>query len=402
MTRAVTHRHEPPLDALGSPLTAVTHTHDGHTHTHVHTDSLPAGPAPRLHLRGVLLPGDEVVDLWVVDGRVSFEPVADAVTVATGAWIMPGLVDAHCHIGLGHAGEVDHETTQRQALTDRDAGTLLVRDAGSPADTRWIDDREDLPRIIRAGRHIARPRRYIRNYAQEVEPEALVDEVRHQARRGDGWVKIVGDWIDRDAGDLRPLWPADVAREAIGAAHEEGARVTAHCFDEQSVTELVEAGIDGIEHGTGLDDATISAMAERGVALVPTMVNLETFPQIAAAAEEKFPGYAAHMRALHERRFETIGKAVDAGVGVYAGTDAGGSLAHGILPEEIHLLAQVGGAEFALGAASWRARDWLGAEQLTDGAPADLVVFAQDPRANLAVVREPSLIVLRGHVVRSA
>ncbi len=394
------HTHDDvPLDALGRPLVAHTHTHDGHTHTHVYPSD--AGvPAPRMHLQGTLLPSGEETELWVVDGRVTFEPVADAVTVATRAWIVPGLVDAHCHIGLDAHGAVDAATTEQQATTDRDAGTLLIRDAGSPADTRWVDDRPDLPRIIRAGRHIARPRRYIRNFAAEVEPEALVDEVRTQARRGDGWVKLVGDWIDRDAGDLRPLWPVEVAREAIEAAHEEGARVTAHCFDEQSVSELVEAGIDGVEHGTGLDDETIDRMAERGVALVPTMINIETFPQIAAAGEAKFPGYADHMRALHARNADTIGRAREAGVPIYAGTDAGGTLAHGRIADEIDALARVGGAEFALGAASWRAREWLGADGITEGAPADLVVFDRDPRADLSAVREPLLILLRGRIVR--
>ncbi len=167
--------------------------------------------------------------------------------------------------------------------------------------------------------------------------------------------------------------------------------MTAHCFDEQSVTELVDAGIDGIEHGTGLDDATIATMAERGVALTPTLINIETFPEIAAAGEAKFPTYAAHMRALHERRFETIGKAVDAGVPIYAGTDAGGVLPHGIIGAEVELLARVGGPEFALGAASWRAREWLGADGLEEGGSADLVVFA-DPRRTepRSVVRHPA------------
>jgi imidazolonepropionase-like amidohydrolase len=396
----MTHRHEDAaLDALGRPIAAVTHTHGGHTHTHVHA-AAPAGLAHRLHVHGTFLPVGETKDAWIVDGRLTFTPVADAVTIATGAWILPGLVDAHCHIGLGHEGAVDDETAEMQALTDRDAGTLLIRDAGSPVDTHWVDERDDLPRIIRAGRHIARPRRYLRNFAEEVEPDALVDEVRRQAARGDGWVKIVGDWIDRDTGDLGPLWPADIAKEAIDAAHDAGARVTAHCFEEQSVTELVDAGIDGIEHGTGLDDATITAMAERRVALVPTMVNLETFPEIAASGEAKFPTYAAHMRDLHARRFETMAKAVDAGIPIYAGTDAGGSLAHGLIPDEIELLSKVGGVEFALGAASWRAREWLGVDALHEGASADLVVFAEDPRVNLAVVRDPAFVILRGRVVR--
>ena len=170
---------------------------------------------------------------------------------------MPGLVDAHCHVGLERQGAVPDERAEQQALADRDAGALLLRDAGSPADTRWMDQRADLPKIIRAGRHIARPKRYLRNYGEEVEPDELIAEVERQAARGDGWVKLVGDWIDRDVGDLTPLWPADVAAAAITRAHELGCRVTAHVFGEQAVAELVAAGIDGIEHGTGIDDATI-------------------------------------------------------------------------------------------------------------------------------------------------
>ena len=391
---------EPVLGALGAPLHSVTHDH-GHSHdhgaSHAHHHPDPSD-APRLHLSGVVLPEGDHADLWVVDGRVSFESVADALTIARNCWILPGLVDAHSHIGLAREGAVDRATAEQQARTDRDAGTLLIRDAGSPADTRWIDERDDLPRLIRAGRHIARPRRYIRNYAVEVEPDAFIAEVETQARRGDGWVKIVGDWIDRDSGDLAPLWPTDVARQAIDAAHALGVRVTAHCFDERSVTELVAAGIDGIEHGTGLDDATIAVMAERGVALVPTLINIATFPAIAAQADGKFPRYAAHMRALHARRYATIGACADAGVPVYAGTDAGGTLAHGLIAHEVAELARVGGAEFALGAASWRARAWLGRQGLTEGAPADLVVYDEDPQVDVSVLEHPRFVVLGGRV----
>jgi len=350
------------------------------------------------HLNGVVLPGTEPVDLWIRDGVISAEPVGGAESLGSGLWIMPGLVDAHCHIGLGSTGAVDRATAEEQAITDRNSGVLLVRDAGAPADTHWIDERNDLPRIIRAGRRIARPKRYLRNFAVEIDPDEMVTEVERQALAGDGWVKLVGDWIDRDAKDLRPLWPADKAREAIERAHQVGAKVTAHCFAEQSVAELVEAGIDCIEHGTGLSDPVIAQMAERGVGLVPTMTNLENFPVFAAAGEAKFPDYAAHMLALHASRFEVLGAAMDAGVQVYAGTDAGGTLVHGRIAEEAELLAKLGGVEFALGAISWRAREWLGAPGLQEGAPADLVVYRDDPRTRLAVLHTPALVMLRGEL----
>ena len=124
---------------------------------------------------------------------------------------MPGLVDAHCHVGLGADGAVDLDEAIAQAETERDAGALLLRDAGSPVDTRSLDDRDDLPRIIRAGRHLARPKRYQPRLPIDVEDESQLPEVvAEQARWGDGWVKLVGDWIDRGVGDLAPLWSDDV------------------------------------------------------------------------------------------------------------------------------------------------------------------------------------------------
>lgn len=352
-----------------------------------------------LHLTGVFLPDAEPREVWIADGVISEEPVAGAETVASDAWVLPGLVDAHCHIGLGPEGAVSADTARGQAETDLAAGTMLIRDAGSPSDTRWIQRTAGLPRLIRSGRHIARPLRYIRYLGVEVEPEQLVEQARHEARDGDGWVKLVGDWIDRSVGDLAPLWPADVAAAAIAAAHEEGARVTAHCFGEQSVHELVAAGIDCIEHGTGLSDDGIAQMAERGTALVPTMINLDNFPRYATPARDKFPSYYAHMMDLYARRKQTIGAAIEAGVPVFAGTDAGTVVEHGRIRDEIEALAELGGTEFALGAASWGARSWLGADSLTEGSSADLIVLDADPREDLSTLRRPRALILRGTVV---
>ncbi len=356
-----------------------------------------------LHIDGPVLVGPEDVrdGLWVVGGRVTFERPNGAGDVRTvRGWALPGLVDAHCHVGLDAHGAVDAETAEKQALTDRDAGALLLRDAGSPSDTRWVDDREDLPRIVRAGRHIARTRRYIRNYAHEIEPEDLARCTAAEARRGDGWVKLVGDWIDREQGDLAACWPREALVEAIAAAHREGARVTAHCFAEESLRDLVEAGIDCIEHATGLTEETIPLFAERQVAIVPTLVNIATFPSLAEGGQERFPRWADHMRRLHERRYDTVRAAYDAGVPVYVGTDAGGSLAHGLVAQEVAELVAAGiPALDALSATAWGARQWLGRPGLTEGAPADLVVYEQDPREDVRVLAAPQRIVLRGRVV---
>jgi hypothetical protein len=289
---------------------------------------------------------------------------------------------------------------EKQALTDREAGTLLIRDAGSPSDTRWIDDREDLPKIIRAGRHIARTRRYLRGFAHEIEPGDLVAYVAREARRGDGWVKLVGDWIDRGTGDLSACWPREAVEAAIAEAHRLGARVTAHCFAEDSLRDLVEAGIDCVEHATGLTEDTIPLFAERGVAIVPTLVNIATFPRLAAGGEAKYPDWSAHMRRLHERRYDTVRAAYDAGIPVFVGTDAGGSLAHGLVASEVAELVRAGLPPLeALSATAWGARRWLGRPGLDEGAPADLVVYGEDPRADVRVLAAPHRVVLDGRIV---
>lgn len=351
------------------------------------------------HVRGRSLPDGEPVQWWIADGLLRAEPVRGAETIFDGGWIVPGLVDAHCHIGLGPQGAVGLDEAIRQAETERAAGALLLRDCGSPTDTRSLDDRRDLPRIIRAGRHLARPKRYSRGYALELEDEwQLPDAVTEQARRGDGWVKLVGDWIDRSVGDLAPLWSDEVLTAAVAAAHAAGARVTAHVFGEDALPGLIAAGIDCIEHGTGLTEDTVAMMSEHGTALVPTLINVDNFPEFAAAAT-KYPSYATHMRELYAHSRERVGAAHDAGVPIYAGTDAGGNIAHGLIADEVEALKGIGMTPTdALGAASWSARGWLGRPALADGAPADLLCFGADPRSGPAALSRPDRVILSGRV----
>jgi imidazolonepropionase-like amidohydrolase len=354
----------------------------------------------RLHFSGVVLPDGERRDVYVVDGHVTYEPARDATTVASDVWLVPGLVDAHCHVGLGKQGAVDEAEQERQATADRDAGALTLRDCGTPADTRWIDHRHDLPEIIRHGRHIARPKRHTRDIGVEVEPSELVHAVEHEIERGDGWVKLVGDWIERDIGDLAPLWPLAELTAAITRAHELGARVTAHVFGEDALPDLIAAGIDCIEHGTGVSPEVIDEMAQRQVALVPTLINIARFPEIAEGGN-RFPTYANHMRALHRTVYERVADAYDAGVPIYAGTDAGSEVLHGRIADEVLALRGVGmSTADALGASSWRARSWLGASDgLTEGSAANFVAYEADPLVNITTLRNPTRVVLRGQIV---
>jgi len=286
-----------------------------------------------LHVRGVFLPEETVRDAWVLAGRLTFtRPAGEAQTLG-GGWIIPGLVDAHCHIGLAPDGFVaDAQGQAEQAAANRRAGALLLRDAGAPVDNRSVQGRDDLPRLIRAGRHIARPHRYIRHLGVEVEPDRLVEEVTTQVGRGDGWVKLVADWIDRPTGELAPVWPA------VARAHQLGARVAAHVFGEQALPGLIAAGIDSIEHGTGLTEDWLAVAAAQRIALVPTLINIDAFPAIAASAQDKYPRYAAQMRALHATSRARVRAAFEAGVPVYPGTDAGGLLPHGLIRDEIRAL----------------------------------------------------------------
>ena len=356
-----------------------------------------------LHVRGVVLPEAQSRDLWLVGDRVTLTPVPDATTVVDGGFILPGLVDAHCHIGMRPGGAPIEDIAEARALAgiDRDAGVLAIRDAGSPFPYPQLDDDPDVPRLARAGRHIAPPKRYLRDIGVEVSATELAAAVREQAAAGNGWVKLVGDWIDRSIGDLAPAWDVADLAAAVGVAHEAGARVAVHTFAEESVAALVRAGVDSVEHGTGLSDDDIAEMARRGTAFVPTMINVATFEAIAARGESKFPRFGAHMIAMGRRFPHVVAAAYEAGVPIYVGTDAGGGIAHGSIAQELWALHHDAGLPTVdvLRAASWGARSWLGFPSLVEGGLADLVVYESDPREDLRVVAAPSRMVLRGRVI---
>ena len=107
-----------------------------------------------LHVIGTDAGTRDAIDLWAVDGAFVGASTRDPAIELTG-WVLPGFVDAHCHVGYSTHGVVTMQEAEQQAVTAMHTGALALRDCGSPLDTHELAGRDDLPVLIRAGRHIA-------------------------------------------------------------------------------------------------------------------------------------------------------------------------------------------------------------------------------------------------------
>ncbi len=103
------------------------------------------------------------------------------------------------------------------------------------------------------------------------------------------------------------------------------------------------------------------------------------------------------MRDLYATCYPRIGAAREAGVPIYAGTDAGSMVAHGRIADEVEALKGIGMSPTeALGAASWDAREWLGRPGLEHGA---VPIWSATPTIRawvLEVLNNPEIVILRG------
>jgi imidazolonepropionase-like amidohydrolase len=206
---------------------------------------------------------------------------------------------------------------------------------------------------------------------------------------GSGWAKLIGDWRQDD-----PALSESNLRQVVAAVHAVHGRVAVHAQTGVGAAAAARAGLDSIEHGQGLDPDLLPMLADRGTALTPTLRGIEQalHVRLARGDDPAIPWVAT--AAVHG---ELAAAAVEAGVRVLAGTD---SRPHGRVADEIRALAATGmRSHDALAAGSWSARTFLGLPGLVPGAPADAVIYDQDPRDDLGCLDHPSAIVLRGRIV---
>jgi imidazolonepropionase-like amidohydrolase len=356
---------------------------------------------PALHLRGVVLPEDEVVDLWVIGDRISREAVSDAETVVRGGWLVPGLVDVHTHPGAKEPGDpLDDDVLRRDAEAQRDAGVTLIRTPGSAARLpHWFGEQPDLPRVRSGGPWIATLDGFFPGWGRRESLESLADAAVEEAQASGGWCKVIADWSRGEGSDRRyePTVPHDVLAEVVRRVHEVGGRVAVHSQHQYGCEAAVLAGADSLEHGMHLDLNLLDRMARQGTVLVPTMFTFSDVPESVDRNPPKSAALRDWLLSGWDRHPNLVRSAHEAGVTVLAGTD----LETGVIADEVAWLMRAGlPGHAAVGAASWVAREWLGFSGLAEGAAADIVAYDEDPRVHPEGLRHPSRIVLRGSVVR--
>jgi imidazolonepropionase-like amidohydrolase len=371
--------------------------------------ALADGTGPDLRL-GVSVLVDEDRIVWIRSSDDEPDPGPDVELVdASGCSLVPGLVDSHSHLTLpGGAHWIDRgfdpaerllQAAEHNARLLRSAGVRWARDVGSPVTTdpvdgriralalgvrdRWAGHRQ-YPYVRAAGAWVTRAGSLPSGLGVEVEDgDRLAEAAMRQLDDGADLVKLYLDGPDQE---VAPFTAAEV-RAVVEAAHQRGARVTAHSGMLPGARVAAEAGVDSIEHGFQLDADIAQAMAAGGVALVSTLAVLESWRSFARTTTlPRFaePAGRSRVAARREWAHESVRLAARAGVLIAAGTDfGGGSLRANQLAWEVQCLVEAGLQPWqALAAATRNGGELLqepDAGVLREGGPADFLLVHGDP-----------------------
>jgi imidazolonepropionase-like amidohydrolase len=225
--------------------------------------------------------------------------------------------------------------------------------------------------------------------------------VREQISRGADWIKVYSDrsYRVREDGVLDdiPTFTLDELRAIVDEAHRERHKVASHAMALNGVHNSVEAGVDSIEHGNYIADADLKVMASRGIFYVPTIYVGE---YVAAGRAATGAPVWVKMIAIHE---DTFRRAMQAGVKIAFGTDAGGFDWKINPAKEFSSLVKFGMTPAqAIRAATSMAAELLGTQSevgtIEAGKLADIVAVPGDPLTDVSLM-EKAEFVMKGGVV---
>lgn len=366
----------------------------------------------------------------VRDGRIvaagddADRPAGEASLDVGGAFIMPGLIDAHAHLiyaGLRGLDNIDRQSIETatinavcNARTVLHAGYTSIRDVGTIANVAAsVRDAVEAgkiegPRIVASGSIICPtgglgdtlPPHWSKRHGLGVCVDGVEDirrEVRRQIRAGVDNIKLAASGVE--IGPYAFTWMTTMSEVEIAAAVEEAKRwgrtVAVHAQSYDSVKFSLRAGVDTIEHGTRMDDEAIRLFKASGAVLVPTLLTLFMVVDHGSSV----PKQQEEMTINHPLWLDSLRRAHAAGIPIAAGADLGNRVPHGQNAKEIGYLVRAGltpaeALKAATGnaALALRRQDLIG--RLAPGLLADILVFEGDPLADVEALLDASRIAL--------
>lgn len=339
---------------------------------------------------------------------------------AGGRTLIPGLID--CHVHLCFAGEPDfaadaerldpegaRERCAANVLRALEAGITTVRDLGgmygAPVEcVRALRERR-IPgcRVLTAAEVLTAPGGHAHFIGREISSiHEMTKAVRALRDSGADVVKLIatGGVLTPGIGAQQSAFPQDQLDAAVAEAHAAGLRVAAHAIGAEGIEAGLRAGVDSIEHGCFLTETALERMASNPSWLVATLAAPDRISHggdgVPAYAREKSEEVSVSHRA-------SFGRAVEAGVRIAAGTDAGTPYnPHGGLAYELRLMHANGmPLERVLQSATREGATLLGLGDLGTlerGRIADCVLLDGDPLADVGAYERPAVVVQGGRV----
>jgi imidazolonepropionase-like amidohydrolase len=347
-----------------------------------------------------------------------------------GLTLMPGLIEGHSHLLLHPYDEtpwVDQvlieslgERVARgvaHARATLDAGVTTVRDLGSEGagygdvGLRDAIDKGVIPgpRLIVAGPAIVAtgsynpkgaPEFHLPKGAEEADGfDGLVRVARDQMGRGADVVKVYADYRWGPNGETAPSFTQDELSTLVEVVESSGRRVVAHASSAEGMRRAVEAGVQTIEHGDGATDEVFRLMAERGVALCPTLAAGYSISQYGGWQPGSQPEPARVAR-----KKESFARALELGVPICFGGDVG-VYPHGENVKEAELMEAWGMPRLDVLRATTSGNAALleleDRGRIAPGLLADLIAVRGDPTGDLSALRRVEFVMKGGRIHRA-
>jgi imidazolonepropionase-like amidohydrolase len=402
---------------------------------------------PTVIRAGVVIDGTgsspkENVVIVIRDGRIAEVRTATQADVAnptaldlTDRFVLPGLIDVHAHLTMSHDPDLDYGEISApasgilgvmHAKRTLMAGFTTVRDPSGPyyADVAlrdaiaagWVEGPRMFvsgPVITMTGGHgsvgnWAPPELEIKSAAASVAdgPEEIRKAVRLHQKYGVDFIKIIatgGIFTDRSE-PAAASYTREEIEAAVDEARKRGQRVAAHAHGLEGTRNAVLAGVHSIEHGSFLNEATATIMAERGVFLVPDLY-ADEYSLTHGEALGLEPAHLAKARAVSGQFRESFKLARSAGVKIAFGTDAG-VFPHGENAKQFALYVALGMSPMeALQSATHNAAALIGVSEdlgtIEAGKRADLIAVGSNPLNDIRQLEAVLFVMKDGVVVKN-